>query len=46
MVTPFEDYLRSLASGLDPKDVRIEDWPDGMTDLWGVSSYRVLRQLA
>ncbi len=45
IVTPFEDYLQSLASGLNPEDVRIEPWPEGMTDLWGVSSYRVCRGL-
>ena len=45
MVTPFEDYLVSLAKRLDPEDVRIEAWPEGMTDLWGVSSYRVCGRL-
>ena len=45
MVMPFENYLGSLAEKLDPGDVRIESVPQGMTDLWGVSSYRVCGRL-
>ncbi len=45
IVTPFENYLTSLAEKLDAGDVRIEPVPQGMTDLWGVSSYRVCGEL-
>lgn len=44
-VTPFEDHLRSMARRFDPDDVRVDPWPEGMTDLWGVSSYRVCGSL-
>ncbi len=41
-VTPFEDHLREFADRLGvPGVVRIEEFPLLMTDLWGVSSYRV-----
>lgn len=41
-VTPFENYLRDFGERLRvPGIVRIEEFPLLMTDLWGVSSYRV-----